>query len=98
LAAKFPGFSQALARDPKIPDYDKWVALCKVFPNLEGNHIHQWMHLDLKRIFGIEELMSTESADRVWGKANDRLKQKTCCPRQFLKGLEQELFLPLMIL
>ena len=27
LAAKFPGFSQALARDPQISDYDKWVAL-----------------------------------------------------------------------
>jgi glucuronate isomerase len=36
LASKFPGFSQALARDPQISDYDKWVALCKVFPYLEG--------------------------------------------------------------
>ena len=87
MAAKFPGFSQALARDPKISDYDKWVALCKVFPNLEGNHVHQWMHLDLKRIFGIEELMSAESADRVWGKANDRLKQKDMLPQAILKRI-----------
>ena len=85
LAAKFPGFSQALARDPKISDYDKWVALCKVFPNLEGNHVHQWMHLDLKRIFGIEELLSVESADRVWEKANDRLKQKDMLPQAILR-------------
>jgi len=87
LAAKFPGFSQALARDPQISDYDKWVALCKVFPYLEGNHVHQWMHLDLKRMFGIEELLSSETADRVWKKANDRLKQKDMLPQAILKRI-----------
>ena len=87
LAAKFPGFSQALARDPQISDYDKWVALCKVFPYLEGNHVHQWMHLDLKRMFGIEELLSAETADRVWEKANDRLKQKDMLPQEILKRI-----------
>jgi len=87
LAAKFPGFSQALARDPQISDYDKWVALCKVFPNLEGNHVHQWMHLDLKRMFGIEELLSAETADRVWEKANDRLKQRDMLPQSILKKI-----------
>jgi len=85
LAAKLPGFSQALARDPKISDYDKWVALCAVFPYFEGNHVHQWMHLDLKRMFGIEELLSAETADRVWKKANDCLKQKDMLPQAILK-------------
>jgi len=87
LASKFPGFSQALARDPQISDYDKWIALCKVFPYFEGNHVHQWMHLDLKRMFGIEELLSAETADRIWGKANDRLKQKDMLPQSILKKI-----------
>ena len=87
LAAKFPGFSQALARDPQISDYAKWVALCNVFPYLEGNHVHQWMHLDLKRLFGFEELLSAETADRVWEKANDRLKQKDMLPQAILKRI-----------
>lgn len=87
LAAKFPGFSQALARDPQISDYDKWIALCKVFPYLEGNHVHQWMHLDLRRMFGIKELLSAETADRVWKKANDRLKQKDMLPQAILKKI-----------
>jgi len=54
---------------------------------LEGNHVHQWMHLDLKRMFGIEELLSAETADRVWKKANDRLKQKNMLPRAILKKI-----------
>ena len=85
LAAKIPGFSQKFARDPRISDYDKWVALCKVFPNFEGNHVHQWMHLDLRRIFGIKELLSAETADRVWEKANDRLKQNDMLPQAILR-------------
>ena len=91
LAAKFPGFSQALARDPQISDYDKWVALSRVFPYLEGNHVHQWMHLDLKRMFGIEELLSTETADRIWEKANDRLKQKEMLPQAILKKIRAKI-------
>jgi len=87
LAAKLPGFSQALARDPQISDYNKWVALCKVFSYLEGNHVHQWMHLDLKRMFGIEELLSAENADRIWEKANDCLKQKDMLPQSILKKI-----------
>lgn len=91
LAAKFPGFSQALARDPQISDYDKWVALCSVFPNLEGNHVHQWMQLDLRRMFGIKELLSAETADRVWEKANDRLKQKDMLPQAIFKRIRAKI-------
>jgi glucuronate isomerase len=87
LAAKLPDFSQALARDPQISDYNKWTALCKVFPYLEGNHVHQWMHLDLKRMFGIEELLSAETADRIWEKTNERLKQKDMLPQSILKKI-----------
>src|SRR5680860_415420 len=65
LASKFPGFPQALTRDPQISDYDKWKALCGVFPYLEGNHVHQWMHLDLRRMVSIKELLSDETADKV---------------------------------
>ena len=46
LAAKIHGFSQALARDHKISDYDKWMSLSRVFPELEGNHVHQWLITD----------------------------------------------------
>lgn len=34
LAAKLPGFSQAFARNPRISDFEKWIALSRVFPDL----------------------------------------------------------------
>jgi len=87
LAAKLPGFSQALARDSQISDYDKWVALCGVFPYLEGNHVHQWIHLDLRRMFGIKELLSNETADKVWEVTNKHLQRKEMLPQSILKKI-----------
>jgi len=87
LAAKLPGFSQALARDPQISDYNKWVALCGVFPYLEGNHVHQWTHLDLRRMFGIKELLSDETADKVWEVTNKHLQRKEMLPQSILKKI-----------
>ena len=34
LAAKFNGFSQSFARDNNISDFDKWMALARVFPQM----------------------------------------------------------------
>ncbi|MBW2120275.1 MAG: glucuronate isomerase, partial [Deltaproteobacteria bacterium] len=87
LAAKIPGFSQALARDPEISDYDKWMALSRVFPEIEGNHVHQWLHLDLRRLFGIELLLGADTGDRIWTLANERLQGKELLPQAILKRI-----------
>jgi len=87
LAAKIPGFSQALARDPEISDYDKWVALSKVFPELEGNHVHQWLHLDLRRLFDIKLLLNGDTGERIWTSANERLQGKEMLPQAILKRI-----------
>ncbi|TET09769.1 hypothetical protein E3J84_04760 [Candidatus Aerophobetes bacterium] len=85
LAAKSPGFSQALARDPNLSDYDKWMALSRVFPYLEGNHVHQWFHLDLGRLFGIKDLLSARTGDKIWKITNERLQQREMLPQAILK-------------
>jgi len=87
LASKFSGFSQALARDPSLSDYDKWMALSKVFPNLEGNHVHQWFHLDLKRILGIEDLLSAETEDKIWKLAEECFRREDMWPQGLLRKM-----------
>lgn len=85
LAAKAQGFSQAFARDPKVPDYDKWMALSRVFPELEGNHVHQWLHLDLKRMFGIDLLLDGDTGDTIWKEADSCLQEKKMLPQSILQ-------------
>lgn len=87
LAAKIHGFSQALARDHKISDYDKWMSLSRVFPELEGNHVHQWLHLDLRRMFGIGLLLNGDTGDVIWAEANKRLQEKEMLPQAILKRI-----------
>ena len=85
LAAKFPGFSQEFARNPRIPDFEKWMALSRVFPDMDGNHIHQWLHLNLRRLFGIRLLLNEKTGERIWNITAEQFKRKEMLPRAVLK-------------
>jgi len=91
LAAKIPGFSQTFARDPNISDYDKWMALSRVFHQLEGNHVHQWLHLDLRRVFGIKQLLSSETGHEIWELTREQFKQNNMLPQGILKKAEAKI-------
>jgi len=91
LASKCNGFSQSLARDTAISDYDKWMALAKVYPQIEGNHVHQWMHLDLKRMFGIEDLLNEETGEKIWNLTSKQLKQESFLPQNIFKRINARL-------
>lgn len=51
--------------------YDAWAA---TVPETLGNPLFHWTALELKRYFGIEELLSPESAGRIWDKCNGMLR------------------------
>lgn len=87
LASKVPGFSHSLARDPKITDFEKWMALSKVFPELEGNHVHQWLHLDLQRLFGIRMLLNGETGEKIWKLTKAKFQRKEMLPQALLKKI-----------
>jgi len=50
----------------KANNKEKWFALAEVFPEFIGNPTYDWIHLDLKRRFGIEKLISKETAAEIW--------------------------------
>ena len=37
------------------------------------NPLYHWTHLELKRYFGIDELLDESSAPRIWERANELL-------------------------
>ncbi len=51
--------------------YDHFAA---IMPGLVGNPIYHWSHLELKRFFGVDELLNAQTADTIWDKANARLQ------------------------
>lgn len=58
-------------------DYDKFIAWVKTVPNLIGNPLYHWSHLELQRYFDIYEVINEDNADIIWEKANQKLQNMT---------------------
>lgn len=59
--------------DPK----EKFALYCKAISKAIGNPLYHWSHLELRRYFGIDEIICPENVDVIWEKSNDRLKSLT---------------------
>src|SRR5437870_519746 len=53
--------------------YEKFLAWAATVPHTLRNPLYHWTHLELKRYFGIVELLDESSAPRIWKEANARL-------------------------
>jgi glucuronate isomerase len=53
--------------------FEKFQAWAATVPYTLRNPLYHWTHLELKRYFGIDELLNKESAARIWKKANAQL-------------------------
>lgn len=53
--------------------FDKFLAWCDTVPHTLRNPLYHWSHLELKRHFGIDCLISKETARDIWDEANRRL-------------------------
>ena len=53
--------------------YEKFLAWAKTVPHTLRNPLYHWTHLELKRYFGINELLDENSAKKIWEKANAQL-------------------------
>ena len=56
------------------PDEEKFRAYAEMMPYAVGNPVYAWTHLELRRFFGIEEVLTPETADRIYAEANEKLK------------------------
>lgn len=55
------------------PPEEKFKAWARTVPHTVRNPLYHWTHLELKRYFGIEELLDEHSAGRIWKRANELL-------------------------
>ncbi|MGL5617056.1 MAG: glucuronate isomerase [Sarcina sp.] len=54
-------------------DFEKFLMWAKTVENAIGNPLYHWTHLELKRFFGIEEILSEETAEEIWNKCNEKI-------------------------
>ena len=54
-------------------EFEKFCAFASIMPYLIGNPIYHWTHLELKRYFGIDDILSEKTAEKIWNKVNECL-------------------------
>lgn len=53
--------------------YEKFEAWARTVPHTLRNPLFHWTHLELKRYFGIDELLDETTARSIWDRANEQL-------------------------
>lgn len=59
-------------------DYEKFVAYAKALSQAIGNPLYHWSHLELRRYFGVEEIINEANAPIIWEKVNAKLQNLRC--------------------
>ncbi|MFK7850835.1 MAG: glucuronate isomerase [Akkermansiaceae bacterium] len=67
---------------------DKFQAFAETVPYTLRNPMHHWVHMELQRYFGINTLLSPETADQIWEKANAKLKESHFSTHGLLKKFD----------
>ncbi|MCX6909428.1 MAG: glucuronate isomerase [Verrucomicrobia bacterium] len=65
-------------------DCEKFDAWAATVPQTLGNPLFHWTALELKRYFGIGEMLSPENAGRVWEQCNEKLCSPDFTARQLI--------------
>ncbi len=67
---------------------EKFQAWAETVPNTLRNPIHHWTHLELRRYFNIDTLLTPDTADEIWERANARLAEDDFCAHGILRKFD----------
>jgi glucuronate isomerase len=67
---------------------EKFNAWAATVPQTLRNPLYHWTHLELKRYFGLSELLSPKTAAKVWKKANAQLATPEFTTQGLLKKMK----------
>ncbi len=56
-------------------DFEKFEKWAQTVPHTLGNPLYHWTHLELKNLFGINELLTPSSAKSIYEEASQKLQQ-----------------------
>ncbi len=82
------GIDEIYITGSETSDKEKFLKWAETVPYTLRNPLFHWTHLELKRYFEINELLSKETAESIYDKANEVLANKT--PAQLLEDLKVE--------
>ncbi|MGH7952466.1 MAG: glucuronate isomerase [Limisphaerales bacterium] len=67
------------------PPLEKFKAWAATVPHTLRNPLYHWTHLELKRYFGVNELLDESTAEKIWKTANEKLATPALTAHGILK-------------
>src|ERR1035437_5772597 len=86
-AMRSNGVSERFCTGDASP-HDKFPAWAATVPHTLRNPLYHWTHLELKRYFGISELLDETTADKIWKIANEKLATPELTTQGILKNFK----------
>lgn len=68
-------------------DFDRFYAYAETIEKAVGNPMYIWTHLELKRFFGIHELLNRETARSIYDRANALLATPAFSARSLIRAM-----------
>lgn len=86
-ALRANGVPENLITGKASSDREKFQAWAKTVPATLRNPIFHWTHLELRRHFGIEDLLEEATAQKIWDEANRQLTHGRLTARGILAAM-----------
>jgi glucuronate isomerase len=81
------GISEDLITGTATPR-DKFLAWARTVPQTLRNPLYHWTHLELKRYFGIDDLLDEKTAPAIWNQTCEMLAQPELSTRGILRKFQ----------
>ena len=72
------------------PARAKFIKWAETIPHAIGNPVYHWTHLELKRYFNVDILLSPSTADEIWERANEQLAASGYTVQDLLRKFKVE--------
>ena len=71
-------------------DYEKFAAWARTVPKLVKNPLYHWTHLELQRVFGVDELLNPDTAEEIYNHCGALLAKKEFSARSIIRKFRVE--------
>ncbi|OPX45754.1 uronate isomerase [Ruminiclostridium hungatei] len=66
-------------------DKEKFLKWAETMQNCIGNPLYHWTHLELRRYFGIKDILSPKTAESIWERCNAMLRQEDFTAKNLIR-------------
>jgi glucuronate isomerase len=70
--------------------WEKFAKYAEAMPQFLRNPLYHWSHLELARYFGVDDLLSPATAQKIFDHCNEKLTQPECSARGFMERSKVE--------